>query len=385
MPEADTGQLDASDPLARALRHIDGKRIVELLLDLQKIASPTGYTDPIVHHVCGLLRDLGVDHEVTRRGAIRANLRGQVYSPDRAVVSHLDTLGAQVTRLKENGRLSVRPIGTWSARFAGGARVTVFTDVGHRRGTILPLKASGHTFDTEIDTQPSAWDNLEIRVDECVSSKNDLIAARFNVGDIVAIDPQPEVTTAGFINCRHLDNKAGVAAMIATLEAVLAEGLSLPVDCHFLFTISEETGSGASAVLHGDVAELLSVDNATVAPGQNSSEYGVTIAMGDMTGPFDYHLTHGLIDLAERQGIEHSRDVFRHYRCDAASAIEAGNDIRTALIAFGLDGSHGWERVHINSLIATARLIAVYMASPPMVERDRKDLGPIDGFPDVQD
>jgi hypothetical protein len=30
--------------------------------------------------------------------------------------------------------------------------------------------------------------------------------------------------------------------------------VALPVDCHLLFTISEEVGSGASAVLHGDVA-----------------------------------------------------------------------------------------------------------------------------------
>ena len=107
--------------------------------------------------------------------------------------------------------------------------------------------------------------------------------------------------------------------------------------------------------------------------------------MGDMTGPFDYHLTHGLIDLARRFGIEHKRDVFKHYRCDAASAIEAGNDIRTALVAFGLDASHGWERVHIDSLTALARLVAVYVMSPPMVQRDKFEIGPIDGFPDAQE
>lgn len=388
MPAAEHGHLrpiDTRDPMARVLRRIDGERIIELLLELQGIPSPTGYTDTIVHHVCGHLKALGVEYEITRRGAIRVNLRGDVYSPDRAVVSHLDTLGAQVTALKENGRLSVRPIGTWAARFAEGARVTIFTDTGPRRGTILPLKASGHVFDTGIDTQPSDWENLEIRIDERVSSYGDLVGARFNVGDIVAVDPNPEVTPTGFINSRHLDDKAGVAAMLTALEAVLEEKLPLPVDCHFLFTISEETGSGASSILHGDVSELLSVDNATVAPGQNSSEYGATIAMGDMTGPFDYHLSHGLIALAERFGIEHSRDVFKHYRCDAASAIEAGNDIRTALIAFGLDGSHGWERVHVDSLIAIARLVAVYMASPPVVARDTQGLGPIDGFPDVQE
>jgi peptidase M42 family hydrolase len=301
------------------------------------------------------------------------------------VVGHLDTLGAQVTRLKPNGRLAVRPVGTWAARFAEGARVSVFTEAGPRRGTILPLKASGHVFDQEIETQPAHWDNLEIRVDDRVSTQEDLVSRAFHVGDMVAIDPQPEVTDTGFISARHLDDKAGVAVMLEVLSALTETEGRLPVDCHFLFTISEETGSGASAVLHGDVAELLAVDNATVAPGQNSSEYGVTIAMGNMTGPFDYHLTRGLIDLARRYGIDHRRDVFKHYRCDAASAVGAGNDIRTALVAFGLDGSHGWERVHIDSLTALARLVAVYVMSPPVVPRDELEIGPLDGFPDTQE
>jgi putative aminopeptidase FrvX len=58
-----------------------------------------------------------------------------------------------VTALKTNGRLAVCPIGTWSSRFAEGARVTVFTDEGPRRGTILPLLASGHVFGDDIDKQ----------------------------------------------------------------------------------------------------------------------------------------------------------------------------------------------------------------------------------------
>jgi peptidase M42 family hydrolase len=384
-PERVDNGMKSYGQTSKVIAGVKADRIIKHLLDLQEIASPTGYTDSAVRHVCLWLDEIGVPYELTRRGAIRANMSGAVSSPDRAVVAHVDTLGAQVTALKDNGRLAVRPIGTWAARFAEGARVTIYTDAGPRRGTILPLKASGHTYDDEIETQESSWDNLEIRIDERVVSRKDLIGRAFNVGDIVSIDPQPEVTKGGFINSRHLDDKAGVAAMMVAIESLIEAEAELPVDCHFLFTISEETGSGASAVLHGDVAELLAVDNATVAPGQNSAEYGVTIAMGDMMGPFDYHLTHGLIDLARRYGIDHTRDVFKHYRCDAASAIEAGNDIRTALVAFGLDGSHGWERVHVDSLVALSRLVAIYVLAEPMVARDKHDLASIEGFPDVQE
>jgi putative aminopeptidase FrvX len=148
-----------------------------------------------------------------------------------------------------------------------------------------------------------------------------------------------------------------------------------------LFTISEEVGSGASAVLHGDVAEMVAIDNATPAPGQNSQELGVTVAMADSTGPFDYHLTHMLLGLCRDHDIAHQRDVFRHYRCDAASAIEAGNDIRTALLCFGVDGSHGYERTHESSLVALTELLVLYMQSAPAVRRDHMEMGPMKGFP----
>ncbi len=371
-------------PQRRSLQalNIHEGSVIATLMDLLSIPSPAGYTDAIVHYLAERFEARGIDYELTRRGAMRVNLPGRQSSPDRAVLAHVDTLGAQVKRLKENGRLELVPIGFWSSRFAEGARVTVITDAGAKRGTILPLKASGHTFNKEIDVLPISWQHVELRVDERVSNMQDLVAAGYNVGDIVCIDPKPEFVENGYINSRHLDDKAGVAAMISAIDAVVDAKVELPVDCHFLFTISEEVGSGASAVLHGDVAEMVAVDNGTVAPGQNSSEYGVTIAMGDQTGPFDWHLTHHMLKLAEDHGIDHQRDVFRYYRCDAASAIEAGNDIRTALITFGIDASHGYERVHIDALMQVAKLLTVYVQSPPVVQRDSKPLGDIEGFPD---
>lgn len=359
---------------------ITREEIADLLIALLEIPSPTGYTDSIVRFVCDRLREMEADYELTRRGAIRVNLAGKQSSPDRAIVGHLDTLGAQIKMLKDNGRLEIVPIGHWSARFAEGARVTIFTEAGPRRGTVLPLKASGHTYNTEIDSQPVAWTNLEIRVDEIVRDRGDLETLGFDIGDIIAMDPEPEITPAGFIASRHLDDKAGVAAMLTALRAILKSDIVLPVDCHFLFTISEEVGSGASAVLHGDVSELVSIDNGTVAPGQNSSEFGVTVGMADMTGPFDWHLTKLLLQLARDGGIGHQREVFRYYRTDAASAVEAGNDIRTALLTFGIDASHGYERTHFDSLESLARLITVYVQAPPVAIRDRHELGSLKGF-----
>lgn len=359
---------------------VDTAYLQDQLAQLLEIPSPTGYTDTIVRHVAAELDRLGLPVELTRRGAIRAVRPGVEARPARAIITHLDTLGAQVKRLKENGRLELVPIGHWSARFAEGARVTVFSEKGAYRGTVLPIKASGHTFNEEVDSLPIGWDFVEVRVDARARSQADLERLRIDVGDIVAIDPQPEFLDNGFIISRHLDNKAGVAVALAALEALMRADARTPVDIHFLFSIAEEVGVGAAALLTPDVASMVTVDNGTTAPGQNSDEFGVTIAMADQTGPFDYHLTRKLAQLCRDEDIRFQKDVFRYYRSDSASAIEAGHDVRTALITFGVDASHGYERIHMHALRSLSELVTAYVTSPVAIRRDAEETSGLTGF-----
>jgi putative aminopeptidase FrvX len=246
---------------------------------------------------------------------------------------------------------------------------------------VLPLRASGHIYNNQIDTQPNTWDHVEIRVDQSCDSKGGLERVGLNVGDFVAFDAMPEITDTGFVNARHLDDKAGVAILLAVARSIVENKTELPVDCHLIFTIFEEVGSGASAAVYGDVAEMVVIDHAPLGPAQNAIESGATIGMMDQTGPFDYHLSRKLCKLCETYALDYARDVFRHYRSDSASAIEAGNDTRTALVGFGVDASHGYERTHLASLKTVADLIGLYMQSDPTFLRDQKDLASLKGFP----
>lgn len=360
---------------------IDTAYLAAVLARLLNIPSPTGYTDTIVREVCLEIERLGLSYELTRRGAIRAVLPGRESKPARALIAHVDTLGAQVKRLKENGRLELVPIGTWSARFAEGARATIFAEKGAYRGTILPLKASGHIFNDEVDSQPTGWPYVELRVDALARNPRDLAHLGIDVGDTVAIDPQPEFLHNGFIVSRHLDDKAGVAILLAALKAVKAEGAQPEVDTHWVFTIAEETGVGASAALANDVASIVAIDNGTTGPGQSSDEFGVTIAMADQTGPFDFHLTQKLVRLCRDNDIRYQKDIFRFYRSDSASAVVAGHDVRAALVTFGVDASHGYERIHMHALRSIAELLTAYVLSPVEIRRDAEETSPtVRGF-----
>jgi peptidase M42 family hydrolase len=352
---------------------IDQDYLVTRLKALLSVPSPTGFTDEAVRYVAREVEMLGLEVMLTRRGAIRARRPGVSRRPARGIVSHVDTLGAQVKYLKDNGRLELVSIGNWSARFAEGARVSIFSSKGTYRGSILPLKASGHTFNEEVDSQPVGWPYVELRVDALARNKDDLVQLGIDVGDIVAVDPAPEFIDNGFIVSRHLDDKAGVAIMLASLEAMQRAAVETPVDTYWLFTIGEEVGVGASAVVVPDIASLVAIDNGTTAPGQNSSEFGVTLAMADQTGPFDYHLTKKLYELCGEHEIQVQKDVFRYYRSDAASAVEAGHDVRTALLTFGVDASHGYERIHLSALTSIAKLAVLYAMSDVEIKRDAEE------------
>lgn len=366
---------------------IDLDYLRDVLLRLLDTPSPSGRTDEVMHLIGDELRALDVPFTLTRRGALVADLAGEQDSPDRAVLVHSDTIGCAVKAVKGNGRLQVVPIGTFSARFAEGARVTIFAgdpDVSYT-GTILPLKASGHTFGDEVDVQKVAWEQVEIRVDELVATEEDTRALGIEIGDFVALDPHPVITPSGFVNSRHLDDKAGVAAALGAFRAVVEHDVVLPVSAHLLVTIAEEVGQGASHGLEADVAEMVSVDNAVVAPGQNSRETGVNIAMQDSTGPFDYHLTRKLLRLCSELGIPHQRDVYRYYRSDIAAALDAGAATRASLVGFGVDASHGYERTHLEGIRNTAELVSAYLQTPLTFAWDRRARGELEDFPTQDD
>ncbi|MEC9470400.1 MAG: osmoprotectant NAGGN system M42 family peptidase, partial [Pseudomonadota bacterium] len=98
------------------------------------------------------------------------------------------------------------------------------------------------------------------------------------------------------------------------------------------------------------------------------------------TGPFDYHLTRKMVQLCRDNDIKFQKDVFRFYRSDAATAIEAGADVRTALITFGVDASHGYERIHMHALRSLAELATGYALSPVEIQRDAREFADLKGF-----
>ncbi len=342
---------------------LDESYLLGRLKKMLAIPSPVGYTGEIAAYVEEELAAVDVPCFRSRRGTLVATLDGKVRESDRVIAAHLDTLGAMVTHIKANGRLKLTPLGSWSARFAEGARVTVLGRGKTHRGSILPLRSSGHVFGDSVDELPIGWEYVELRIDAICSSAQQAHDLGICIGDVVAVDSEPEFLPSGHIVSRHLDDKAGVACLLTAIHMLRQQTRTLPVECHPIFTLAEEEGCAAGHAPDQDVGEFVSVDIGPVAEEQNSSEHAANICIKDTSGSYDSTLTNQLINICTDANIDFRTDVYRYYRSDTNSAIVAGNDLRHALIAFGAESTHGYERTHIDSLLAVTKLLVNYMLS----------------------
>ncbi|HEX3049818.1 MAG TPA: M42 family metallopeptidase, partial [Aggregatilineaceae bacterium] len=324
----------------------DAEHIIEFLTGLLNTPSPTGYHTEAIVYVERAFRALGIEGLSMKRlpkGALVITWAGESDNAPRGLTAHIDTLGFMVKEIKSNGRLRLSMLGSymWNAvEFEG---VTVQTYEGqHYRGTILPVKASVHIHRDARDL-PRAEDTMEVRLDAKTSNADETRALGIEVGDFVFVDPRVEITDTGFIRSRHLDDKAGVAAIYGACQALQAAGLRPTQTVTVVIANYEEVGHGATAGFPVELQELISVDMAAVGNGQNSDEFSVGICVKDGGGPYDIDLIRKLRTLADQAQIPYKLDIYPFYASDGEAYWQAGGAAQVALIGPGVDASHAYE------------------------------------------
>ncbi len=346
-----------------AAYNVDVADMTRFLLGLLNVYSPTGDTERAIAYVRKAFDALGLETALNAKGALIATWPGQLADRPRALTAHVDTLGAMVKEIKENGRLRLTQVGGYVWNTVEGEGCLVRTALGTVvRGTILPTKVSVHVHGgKEVSKLKREEENIEVRLDARTRNAQETRALGIEVGDFVYLDPRAELTDTGFIRSRHLDDKASVACIYGAVKAMAEERLVPAQRTTILIANSEEVGHGASAGIPADCVELLVVDMAAVGPGQNSDEFSCGICVKDSGGPYHIEMRRKLVELAQNADIPYKLDVYPHYGSDGGVALRAGVDVRVGLIGPGVDASHAYERTHQDSLLATARLMVEYL------------------------
>ncbi|PJI07671.1 MULTISPECIES: M42 family metallopeptidase [Clostridium] len=330
------------------------------LQNLLEISSPSGYTHNITDYVKEEFHILEVPYKLTNKGNIIATLKGKNTDFERTISAHLDTLGAMVKEIKSNGTLALTPVGGYMMNSIEGENCKIITmNEKIYTGTVQTIKPSIHIHEDARDLKRTQ-ENMEIVIDERVSSKEDVEALGINVGDYICFDPRTSFTDSGFVKSRHLDDKASAAIILYAIKHIVDNHIELPYTTNFYLSTYEEIGHGAAASISEKTVEFLSVDMGAPGTGQNSSEFTTCICAKDSSGPYDYDFKKKLVNICKSKNIPYRIDTYPHYGSDASAALRSGYDIKTALIGTGVYASHGYERTHMDGIIATLNLLINY-------------------------
>lgn len=330
--------------------------IKEQLYTLTSIPSPSSFTTKVTDYLLSELSSLGYSPERSNKGNVFVTLGGS--GSPLVLAAHVDTLGAMVRSIKENGRLRPTTIGGHQWSTADGENCTIHTRDGRvYTGVVLNKEPSSHVADQKTEL---IEENMEILLDENVAFDQDTLALGIQTGDIIAMDPRTVVTESGYIKSRFLDDKLSAAILLGLARAVREDAWKLNRKVSLLFTVYEEVGHGGS-VVPDDTEEMISVDMGCVGSDLGCTERMVSICAKDSGGPYNYDLITALSNLAKEKKLDYAIDIYPHYGSDVETTLRAGYDIRHGLIGPGVYASHNYERSHMDGVRNTFELLKAYI------------------------
>jgi len=332
--------------------------VLQTLEEIMSIDSPSGYTAAVMEKVEQKAEELGYAFDMTHKGNGIITVPGKDQEYVVGFCAHVDTLGMMVRSIKANGALAFTRVGGPNLATIDSEWCRVHTRDGRvYDGTFFCTKPASHVY--KEATAERTEENMEVRLDEMVKSKEDVLNLGVQVGDYICIDPKFTVTKSGYIKSRFLDDKLSVAILLGVLEYFSSNNLIPSHTIKILISTYEEVGHGM-AWIPQDIQELIAVDMGCIGDDLTCTEEMVSICAKDSSGPYDYSITSRLAELAKANGLDYAIDLYPYYGSDVSAALRGGQDIQGGLIGPGVFASHGYERSHIKAVENTMKLLIAY-------------------------
>jgi putative aminopeptidase FrvX len=334
--------------------------MLKTLEELIDIPSPSGYCNNVIAHIETIANKHGYKFEKNNKGNLIIEIEGKDNSYCIGIPVHVDTLGAMVRSVNSDGTLKISSIGGNIFSTLDGEYCKIHTRGGKiYTGTMLCTSSAVHVY-PDARKKERIEENMMIRLDEVVSSKSDVEALEIMTGDFISIEPKFEITESGFIKSRYLDNKAGTTCALSIIEIFKRLNEKPNYKVKIIISTYEEVGHGCSSIPN-DINELIGIDMGCVGLDLACTEREVSICPKDSSGPYDYDITSKLMEIAKKNNLKYSVDIYPMYSSDVSASLKGGNDIKGGLIGPGVSASHGMERTHIDGMENTINLMYLYL------------------------
>jgi putative aminopeptidase FrvX len=250
--------------------------LVGLCRTLSGIAAPAGNEDRMTAAVVGHLRSVRLEPVVDRLGQVAVSFGAREAGPVVLLSAHLDELGLTVRALDDDGMLRIHRLGGIPERVLPGTRLVVHTGGGDLPA-VVGLK-SHHL--TPVEERYVARAATELYVDIGAAGRAEAQGAGVRVGDPVTYQPTWDDLAGGRFAGKSLDDRVGVAALLALVDRLRTE--APPMQVVVAFSAQEEFNVRGTLALAARYAPDI-VINLDIAPAADTPDLAGqgTVRLGD--------------------------------------------------------------------------------------------------------
>lgn len=330
------------------------KDLSELLKDLTSVPAVSGTENNIFSLLSNLLSNYGEVTTDAMNNIYCTFGNGYHFLLD----AHIDEIGFVVTEITEDGFIKFDKIGGMDTKCLPAFEVTIYgkKEISGVISTLPP-----HLQNDEDEKKAPKLSDLSIDTGYTKGELEDLVS----LGDRITFKKQFTPLLNNQISATALDDRAGVAAILLTLDKLK----KLPCKVTVMFSSQEEVGTRGAKIgpYMKNVDEAISVDvSFAYTPDCDKRDCG-EISKGAMIGfspILNRKMTEHLVETADKNKIPYQKEIMSGRTGTNADVISVSeNGVKTALISIPQKYMHQRvEVVDVNDIHSVADLISAYIS-----------------------
>jgi putative aminopeptidase FrvX len=318
---------------------------LRLFNDLLAVPSPSSREEGLAAMIREKLRGWGYQPETDAAGNVLVRLPGRdAAGPLTCFAAHMDEIGMVVTKIGDDGVLSVDRSGGLYPWKMGEGPITILGDVEVVTGILCMGSTHGSVSDKAV-----TWADVRVLTGLTPAQlaragvRPGVVAVpvREGRGPVVFGDPADPMVAAW-----TFDDRMGVVALLRMLEALARDGLTPRHNTIVGFTVHEEGGChGAKVLAQRERPDIfIAIDGSPIPPGAPLKLDGRPgIWAKDRGSHYDQALLRELCQDAVDAGTELQPVVYDQAFSDAGAVYGVGAAGRIGCFGHVRDNSHGYE------------------------------------------
>ena len=321
-------------------------QVLQLFTELLAVPAPSGREQRMAALIRQKLDSLSYSHITDGAGNVYVRIEGKdKTAPLCCLAAHMDEIGMVVTRIEEDGTLSVDRSGGLYPWKLGEGPVDVLGDTT----TITSVLAMGSTHVVGSGDHAVTWSDVRLltgltRIELAqagVRPGTTAVPASSVRGPVLFGNPADPLVGAW-----TFDDRMGVVALLRLLEQLRSQKIQPHHPTIIAFTVHEEGGAhGAKILAHREQVDIfISIDGCPMPPGTPLLLDGRPgIWSKDRIVHYDQTLIASLQQSAHAAGTELQTVVYDGAASDASLVYSTGGAYRVACFGHVRENSHGYE------------------------------------------